>query len=77
VLVLRKKAAAGFVFASLGILQTIPSIAVWRLCQRSFRVARRDDPGDRLGKVAALIGGGGLAHSSFKALDNMPSILSW
>ena len=29
VLVLRKKAAAGFVFASLGILQTIPSIALF------------------------------------------------
>jgi osmoprotectant transport system permease protein len=29
VLVLRKKAAAGFVFASLGVLQTIPSIALF------------------------------------------------
>ena len=34
-------------------------------------------PGDRLGKRRRLDRGRVLAHSSFKALDNMSSILSW
>jgi osmoprotectant transport system permease protein len=52
VLVMRKKAAAGFVFASLGILQTIPSIALFGVL-----IA----PMSRLGELLPLLRGLGIS----------------